>query len=103
MTTVMREGRGHLHRRPVVASRRGRTRETKTEGGGVEVDDDDSEVDDDKLEEEDDDSVLQVRDEAAVCSEARVEVATCSEAGDEAAVCSGSGIEDDKRWRHKGV
>jgi hypothetical protein len=39
----------------VAASRRGHTRETETEGGGVEVDDNGSEVDDDELEVEDGD------------------------------------------------
>jgi hypothetical protein len=42
----------------VAASRRGRTRETQTEGGGVEATDDDSEIDDDELEEEDADGML---------------------------------------------
>jgi hypothetical protein len=69
------------------------TWEIETEGGGVEVDDDGSEVDNDGLEEEDGNSVLWVRDEAAVCSEAR----------DEAAVCSRSGIKDSRRRRHNGV
>jgi hypothetical protein len=36
----------------VAASRRGRTRETETEGGGVKV------IDDNELEEQDSDSVL---------------------------------------------
>jgi hypothetical protein len=50
----------HLHRRPVVVSMRGRTSETETEGGGVEVEDDDGEVDDDGLEFKDGGGVLEV-------------------------------------------
>jgi hypothetical protein len=52
-----------------VASRRGRTRETETEEGGVKVDDDGSEVDVDMLEEEDGGGVLWVGDEATARSE----------------------------------
>jgi hypothetical protein len=73
----------------VAASRRGRTRESATNGGGVEVVDDSGEVDDDELEEQDGDGLLLVGDEAAVRSKAGVKVAVCSEAGDEAAACSG--------------
>jgi hypothetical protein len=64
----------------VAASRRGRTRETKNEGGGVEVGDDDREVDVDGLEEEDDSGVCRVTDEVAAHSEARVETVARSEA-----------------------
>jgi hypothetical protein len=83
-----------------VASRRGRTRETETMGGGVEVNDDGSEVNDDGLEEEDTNSVLRVRDEAMARFEARVKVAVCSKAGDEAMACFGAGIEDGMWRRH---
>jgi hypothetical protein len=48
----------HIHRRPVEACTRGRTRETETKGGGVKVDDDGGKIDDDGLEEEDGDGVL---------------------------------------------
>jgi hypothetical protein len=54
--------------------------------------------------------VLQVKDEAAVHSEAKVETVACSKAGDDAAACSkvgddavacsGAGIEDGIWQRH---
>jgi hypothetical protein len=80
----------------VAASRRGCTRETETEGGGVKVDDD-------RLEEEDVDGVLRVGDETAACSKAEVKAETCSKAGDEAAACCGARIEDGRWWQHDGV
>jgi hypothetical protein len=84
----------------VTASRRGRTRESATNGGGVEVVDDGGEVDDDKLEEQDVHGLLLDGDEAAARSEAGIKVAACSEVGDEVAACSGSGIEDGWQRRH---
>jgi hypothetical protein len=89
----------------VAASRRGRTRETQTEGGGVEATDDDSEIDDDELEEEDADGMLQVGDEAATRSDAGIETAACSEAGVEAvavASMAGGGVWGDRRVRALG-
>jgi hypothetical protein len=79
----------------VVASRRGRTRETETEGGGVEVNDD-------GLEEENGSGVLWVGDEEAARSEAGVEAAVCYKAGDEAVACSEVEIKDGRRRRRVG-
>jgi hypothetical protein len=79
----------------VAASRRGRTREIETEGGGVEVYDD-------ELDEEGGGGMLQVGDEAAAHSEAGVEVAVCSEAGDEAVAYFRARIKGGRR-RHDGV
>jgi hypothetical protein len=89
----------------VAASRRGRTRETETEGGGVEATDDDGEIDDDELEEDDTDGMLQVGDEAATRSDARIEAAACSKAGVEAAAVAsmaGGGVWGDRRVRALG-
>jgi hypothetical protein len=91
----------------VAASRRGRTRETETEGGGVEATDDDGEIDDDELEEEDADGMLHVGDEVATRSDTGIEAAACSEAGVEAAAVAvasmvGGGVWGERRVRALG-
>jgi hypothetical protein len=87
----------------VAASRKGRTRETETEGGGVEVDDDGGEVDVNELEEEDGGGVRRVGDEAVVRSEAKVKTVMRSKAWDEAAARSKVRIEDGGWRQHNGV
>jgi hypothetical protein len=86
----------------VAASRRGRTRDTETEGGGVKVIDNGGEVNHDELEEEDGGSVLWIGDVVAVRSKGGVVAAACSKAGDKAVACSIAGIEDSRqRWRRR--
>jgi hypothetical protein len=88
----------HLYWRLVMASRRGHTRETETEGGGVNIDDNGGEIDDNGLEEEDGGGMLRVGDEAAARSEAGVEATACSKAGDEVEASFGTEIEAVARW-----
>jgi hypothetical protein len=98
----MRVGRVSPSLRLVATSRRGCTRETEIEGGGVEVDDDGGEVDDDGLEDEVGDGVLWVGDEVTACSEVGAKAVACSKARIEVVVCSKAGIDDSRRW-HDGV